>query len=139
MSINAEHRRAVTDRAFHCCEYCKSQLKYSSDSFSVEHIIPRSLGGTDDLSNLALSCQRCNNHNFTAIQSADPLSGRIVQLFHPREDYWFEHFAWSADYLYIRGLTPIGRATIEKLQLNREGVVNLRRILRAAGEHPAVG
>ena len=28
------------------------------------------------------------------------------------------------------GLTPIGRATIEMLKLNRSGVVNLRRLLR---------
>jgi hypothetical protein len=29
-----------------------------------------------------------------------------------------------------------GRATVEALRLNREGLVNLRRILYAAGEHP---
>jgi hypothetical protein len=34
------------------------------------------------------------------------------------------------------GLTPVGRATIDRLQLNREGVINLRRILRAIEEHP---
>ncbi len=34
------------------------------------------------------------------------------------------------------GITPTGRATLEKLQLNREGVVNLRRVLRLADEHP---
>jgi hypothetical protein len=36
----------------------------------------------------------------------------------------------------IIGLTPIGRTTVEALQLNREGVVNLRRVLYAMGEHP---
>jgi len=34
------------------------------------------------------------------------------------------------------GTTPTGRATIEALQLNRGGVVNLRRLLYAVGEHP---
>jgi hypothetical protein len=34
------------------------------------------------------------------------------------------------------GLTPTGRATVERLQLNREGVVNLRRVLRTIGQHP---
>jgi hypothetical protein len=28
------------------------------------------------------------------------------------------------------------RATVEKLQLNRAGVINLRRVLRTFGEHP---
>jgi hypothetical protein len=32
--------------------------------------------------------------------------------------------------------SPTGRATVEKLQVNREGVVNLRRVPREAGEHP---
>jgi hypothetical protein len=36
----------------------------------------------------------------------------------------------------IVGLTPTGRATIEALKLNREPLVNLRRLLYAAGEHP---
>jgi hypothetical protein len=34
------------------------------------------------------------------------------------------------------GRTPIGRATVAQLQLNRPGVRNLRRLLRLAGEHP---
>ena len=34
------------------------------------------------------------------------------------------------------GITPCGRATVDALQLNRESVVNFRRILVAMGEHP---
>ncbi len=34
------------------------------------------------------------------------------------------------------GITPTGRATIESLQLNRPGVIHLRKILFAMGEHP---
>jgi hypothetical protein len=47
-----------------------------------------------------------------------------------------DHFAWSDDFTLVIGLTPTGRATVEKLQLNRSGLVNLRRVLRAVGEHP---
>jgi hypothetical protein len=36
----------------------------------------------------------------------------------------------------ILGLTAIGRATVEALQLNRAALVNLRRVLVKAGEHP---
>ncbi|MDX2285233.1 MAG: HNH endonuclease [Bacteroidia bacterium] len=39
-----------------CCEYCKSQAAFATYSFSIEHIIPLSKGGTHDLSNLALAC-----------------------------------------------------------------------------------
>ena len=136
MAISASKRQEVALRARFCCEYCQSQLKYSADSFSVEHIIPLSRGGHSELSNLALSCQRCNNAKFVALESIDPLTGRAAQLYHPREQTWADHFAWSHDFLLIHGLTPTGRATVERLQLNRVGIVNLRRILHSVGEHP---
>ena len=59
-----------------------------------------------------------------------------MPLFHPREQRWEEHFTWNSDFTLIIGLTPTGRATISALQLNRSGLVNLRRVLYAIGEHP---
>jgi 5-methylcytosine-specific restriction endonuclease McrA len=93
MAISAHDRNAVAQRARYCCEYCQSQLKFSADSYSVEHIVARSRDGSNDLSNLALSCQRCNNAKFVAIEATDPLTGRPTPLFHPRQDDWAEHFA----------------------------------------------
>lgn len=86
--------------------------------------------------NLAQSCQGCNGHKAARTSSTDPVTGILVPLFNPREQRWDEHFSWSEDYLQITGLTPIGRATVEALQLNREGLVNMRRVLYAVGEHP---
>jgi hypothetical protein len=37
---------------------------------------------------------------------------------------------------HIIGLTATGRVTVDSLQLNRTELVNLRRLLYAAGEHP---
>ncbi|WP_072015979.1 HNH endonuclease signature motif containing protein [Leptolyngbya sp. KIOST-1] len=53
-SLSSQQKRAVTQRASGCCEYCLCQAKYSPDPFSIEHIIPQSKGGSDDLENLAL-------------------------------------------------------------------------------------
>jgi hypothetical protein len=39
--------------------------------------------------------------------------------------------------MLIIGRTATGRATVEALHLNRPELVNLRRVLRAAGEHPS--
>ena len=36
----------------------------------------------------------------------------------------------------IVGITPTGRATIEALQMNRPGPVNMRQLLYAMGKHP---
>ncbi|MEM8806039.1 MAG: hypothetical protein AAGF01_08435 [Cyanobacteria bacterium P01_G01_bin.38] len=66
----------------------------------------------------------------------DPVTQAMVALYHPRQQIWTEQFAWNEDYSKILGLTSIGRATVEKLKLNRPGLVNLRRILYDLGEHP---
>jgi len=49
---------------------------------------------------------------------------------------WSEHFVWSEDFTEIIGKTAKGRATIKTLKLNRQRVINLRRVLIFAGEHP---
>jgi hypothetical protein len=134
--LTASQRTHVVERAKGCCEYCQSQERYSPDPFSVEHIIPLSKGGSNDLDNLGYACQGCNNRKYTSTEAFDPISQTNVPLFHPRKHLWNEHFAWSNEADLVLGLTPIGRAAVEKLQLNRPGLVNLRRILFEAGEHP---
>lgn len=72
----------------------------------------------------------------TKTRAVDPASGKLVPLFHPRRDRWSDHFIWTHDCARLVGLTPVGRATVEALQLNRQGLVNLRRALARCGEHP---
>ncbi len=129
-------RALAAERADWCCEYCRSQAAFSPDPFSVEHIVPRSRGGGRDASNLALSCQGCNNFKYICVESPDPLTGDDVPLFHPRRDTWSEHFVWNDDSSQMLGLTPTGRATVARLRLNRPGVVNLRRVLAPLNRHP---
>lgn len=134
--IPAELRQLVYNRANGICEYCRSQERFSPQPFSIEHIIPRSAGGTTTSDNLALSCQGCNGHKFTKQKSADPITERIVPLFHPRKQRWSDHFAWSADATLIVGLTPMGRAIFDALQMNRIELLELREVLYAAQKHP---
>jgi hypothetical protein len=126
----------VAERAGSCCEYCFSQLRFSPDPFSVEHIIPIARGGHNDHDNLALACQGCNSRKYADTDAIDPVTGETAVLYHPRQHIWVDHFCWSNDFTQLIGLSPTGRATIEKLQLNREGVVNLRRLLLTIGAHP---
>lgn len=134
--VTTSQKQTIAQRARYCCEYCLSQLRYSPDPFSVEHIIPLARGGSSHLDNLALACQGCNSRKYTSTTAIDPISGEMVSLYHPRQQRWNDHFAWNDDFRLMLGLTPTGRATIEKLQLNREGVVNLRRVLHSIGKHP---
>jgi hypothetical protein len=130
-------RNVVRERAADYCEYCRSSADYSPGDFAIEHIVPRAKGGTDNLENLAYSCQGCNSRKFTATEAIDPVTGNRATLYHPRQDSWGTHFLWSEDRLYIIGQTPTGRATVERLQLNRVGVVNIRRGQLLLGMHPA--
>jgi len=41
-----------------CC-YCN--VVFLVDDLTVEHIMPKCLGGTNDLSNIALACSPCNS------------------------------------------------------------------------------
>lgn len=134
--VRAEQRKIVAERANDCCEYCLSQSAFATESFSVEHIIPRVLGGQTELRNLALACQGCNGHKRAKIRGYDPVIKKEVPLYHPRTQEWHEHFRWNNDFTLIIGLTPTGRVTLETLKLNRQGLINLRQVLYAAGKHP---
>lgn len=102
-------------------------------TFEIDHIISSSAAGRAKLDNLCLSCPTCNRHKAKRLSARDPLSGRIVTLFHSHRDIWSHHFVWSADRARILGLTPIGRATAEALHFNRPAMTLLRHYWRATG------
>ena len=89
---------------------------------------PPGRGGTDDESNLALRCRSCNVFKTDAIEAVDPQSGKRVPLFNPRRDKWEDHFAVDAKNGLLMGLTPVGRATVTLLQMNRPTQVTARNI-----------
>lgn len=134
--VKASDKRLVIERARSRCEYCRTPQSHSSTSFSMEHVRPQAEGGPTRADNLALSCQGCNNFKATKTSGVDPVDGQSAPLYNPREERWRTHFAWSADTSLLIGLTPTGRATVELLRLNREGVVNLREVLHAFDLHP---
>ena len=85
--IAARQKEFITERARGCCEYCWSQLKFSPDPFSIEHIIPLSKSGTYELDNLALSCQGCNNRKYNLTEAIDPIDGKLVPLKRSSQNY----------------------------------------------------
>ena len=129
-------RRLVRERADNRCEYCQHSADFSCASFGCEHVVPRAKGGGDSIEELAWACPACNNHKYSKTQAVDPVSRRTVPLFNPRRQRWTWHFRRSDDCLMIDGRTRIGRATVAALHLNRIELVNLRRVLRASGDHP---
>lgn len=130
----------VAARARYHCEYCQAPERISPDRFQVEHIVPRSLGGSDDLANLALSCPPCNRRKSRATHAIDPTSEDrvLVPLFNPRTDIWYVHFRFyfTDESVQILGRTPIGRATVVRLAMNDEHVAQARAFWVLAGMFP---
>lgn len=107
--------------------------------FTVDHVIPSSREGLTEPDNLALACFHCNRQKSDRVAAVDPLSGEEAPFFNPREHTWSEHFIWSSDGLQIVGRTPIGRASVAALQLNRERIVRIRAADVAVNRHPPAG
>jgi 5-methylcytosine-specific restriction endonuclease McrA len=134
--ISKHYKMLVAARANYYCEYCKCLKSFVPGPFHIDHIVPSSKGGNSNLKNLAYACNGCNGHKYQKTHAADPLTGEMVELFHPRNNQWKKHFKWSNDFLLVEGLTSTGRATIEAMYLNRMELVNLRAVLSEIGKHP---
>jgi len=131
--MDAATRDLVRTRASDCCEYCRMpQAATPFVRFNVEHIIARQHGGSDDETNLALACPRCNSFKGPNLTAIDPHSKRTVSLFNPRTQRWKSHFVVRG--VMIVGLSTTGRATVGLLRMNDQDRVKLRRALIQRGE-----
>ncbi|WP_292709618.1 MULTISPECIES: HNH endonuclease [unclassified Nostoc] len=99
--ISESIQKQVRQRAKYLCEYCHASEQWQYVQFTVDHIMPLSLGGTDNLENLALACFHCNRRKTNRLTATDHQSGEEVLLLNPRQHIWSEHFIWSADGLLI--------------------------------------
>src|ERR1017187_1714191 len=93
--MDAAARNLVRSRADKRCEYCLLRQEYGHLAHHVEHIVAKQHGGSDDPTNLALACHRCNHCKGPNLTGFDRESGRIVPLFHPRRERWTEHLGIS--------------------------------------------
>ena len=109
-------RLLVRTRAGNRCEYCLLRQDGCSLTHHIEHIVPRQHEGSDDDSNLALACHRCNLRKGPNLTGIDPTTGEIVPLFDPRRDRWSDHFRFLGQ--VIEGVTAAGRTTVKLPAMN---------------------
>ena len=119
---------ATAERADNRCEYCCAPELIFNDLFEVEPIVPVSQDGSDDTANLAPACRSCNKYKAVFQSGTDPNTQANARLFHPRRDEWSQHFRCDQQTGEIQGRTPIGRATIARLQMNRAAQIAARRL-----------
>lgn len=136
MSVSARHRERVSAQARLRCGYCQTQQVVSGIPLTLEHIIPKARGGSDDEENLWLACRLRNETKGILIEAADPQTAVTVPLYNPRTQVWTDHFAWDEQGTRIIGLTAVGHATVRALSLNGELRVRARAIWAEAGYHP---
>ena len=107
------------------CEYCRISGEFFFLPFQIEHIVAKQHHGTDDESNFAYACDRCNQFKGPNLSGMDQENGELARLFHPRNDNWDDHFLELTSGV-IEGLTPVGRVTVDVLQMNVPVRVELR-------------
>jgi hypothetical protein len=134
--ISEDLRRVVAEKSQNRCSYCQCQQDIVGTMLTVDHIVPESLGGTTTEDNLCLACWDCNLIKGSRTSAVDPQTGEPVRLFHPNQQKWQVHFDWNESGTHILGKTPIGRATILILKLNRPTLILSRQYWVQAGWHP---
>jgi hypothetical protein len=130
--MDAATRDLVRRRAGERCEYCRLHQNNNELVHHVEHIVAKQHGGSDDLTNLALACHRCNLHKGPNLTGIDPQTGQVAPLFHPRRDHWSEHFEFTGP--RIEGISAIGRATVQVLGMNDARRLEVRQEILKQGD-----
>lgn len=133
--ISAAVRRRLAQEAKHACSYCRSP-SVAGVPMAIDHIVPVSVGGSNQSTNLCLACYRCNEFKGARTSAIDPLSGQTGQFYHPKSQRWADHFAWSRDGLLIQAVSLTGRVTVEALHMNSDWLIQARKIWILAGIHP---
>jgi len=84
-SISEKRRLRIRREAGNRCGYRLAHQDYVPWTLEIEHIVPLTAGGSNDDANLWLACHACNLFKGTKTRGRDPLTGRLVALFNPRQ------------------------------------------------------
>lgn len=130
----ASLRREVRERAGERCEYCLLAESQADPPHEPDHLIALKHNGQTTSANLALACFDCNRFKGSDIASIDAVTGKLVGLFNPRTQRWFEHFRLEGAHIVPR--TAVGRVTEKLLRLNLPSRVEVRARLIEHGKYP---
>lgn len=134
--ISESLRLSVVNKFQSRCAYCQTQQQISGVRLTVDHIIPESLGGVTEESNLCLACWDCNLYKAARIAIYDKFEQQAIRLFHPQNQLWPDHFEWNDDGLLIVEKTVTGRVSISALRMNRLELTSSRKLWVKVGWHP---
>lgn len=124
-SITTSTRDAVYERDNFICQYCKR--KFDRSKLSIEHVIPISKGGIDEIINYITVCRSCNSsknakdlkeyveENWHIQISELPIHGDII-MDTPELDKLYRYAREKAYYIMRRDGTLKGSSALKKLE-----------------------
>jgi len=118
MTITAEIREQVRQRAGLACEFCGVTETDVGGALTVDHFQPTAKRGDDSLENLLYCCARCNQYKLDYW----PTQPDAPSLLNPRREPAAQHLL-ELDDGTLYPLTAIGVFTLERLRLNRPPLV----------------
>lgn len=121
MSISAELREQVRQRAQFACEYCGVAESDTGGLLTVDHFHPQARGGSDEFDNLLYCCHSCNQFkaDYWPVHETDPV------LWNPRIEPHEQHLL-PLDDGTLHPLTAAGAFALKRLRLNRPPLVTYR-------------
>ena len=79
--IRPEKRLAIYIRDSFACAYCGTDLRNSRPAeVTLDHLTPRSLGGTNDATNLVTACRTCNSSRGNRSLESFAPGGSLVRI-----------------------------------------------------------
>jgi hypothetical protein len=122
--MRLEERQTLRSRFHFRCGYCGVREREAAAELTVDHFQPRSQGGADEPENWVYCCHACNEFKGDYWQPGSPR-----RILHPLHDDLALHFVEEADGT-LGALTETGAFHIDQLHLNREPLVENRRLRR---------
>lgn len=121
MTITAQLRQQVPERAQYAGEFCEVTETDTGAELTIDHFHPQTLDGSDAVDNLLYCCVRCNQYK----SDYWPIEPDDTPLWNPRQEPRTQHLLELSDGR-IHPLTHIGGFTIHRLRLNRPPLVDHR-------------
>lgn len=122
----SQPRLEVVRRLYrYTCGYCGVTEIDTGSEMTVDHFMPRAVGGSDDLDNLIYACWKCNQFKHDFWPNPDDLTHQR-RILHPLLDDLGIHLRANEQTGQLEALTETGRFHISTLRLNRPQLVKSR-------------
>ncbi|MCB0108495.1 MAG: HNH endonuclease [Caldilineaceae bacterium] len=107
------------------CGYCGTTETTSGGEMTVDHYMPRAVGGDDELDNLVYACWKCNQYKHDFWPSQDDIAHQR-RILHPLLDDLAVHLHKNEQTGQLEALSETGHFHITTLRLNRPQLIRHR-------------